>query len=256
MTSSIRVAVLTVPSPHSWIIINSLVERFGPVHVIAEKREERLTLIRRRMKRQGVLTVVGQIGFVLLQKVIQRRARHRIGEIIQDMRLDPQPNPACELYAVGSVNAMACRAALAMIKPDVVLVIGTRIIGRETLSAVNVPVINVHAGWAPRYRGQAGGYWALAEDDPEHAGVTVHLVDQGVDTGAILYQDRFEATPADSFPTYFYMQAGVSRRLVVKAVEDVLAGTVTTVKSDLDSKQYYHPTLWGYLWTAIRRGVW
>ena len=256
MTASIRVAVLTVPSPHSWIIINTLAERFGPVHVIAEKREGRFTLIRRRMKRQGVLTVVGQIGFVLLQKLIERRARHRVAEIVQTMKLDPQPNPACELYSVGSVNAMACRAALAMIKPDVVLVIGTRIIGRETLSAINVPVINVHAGWAPKYRGQAGGYWALAEGDPEHAGVTLHLVDQGVDTGAILYQERFEATAADSFPTYFYIQAGVSRHLAAKAIEDALAGKISPVESELASKQYYHPTIWGYLWTAMTKGVW
>ena len=60
---------------------------------------------------------------------------------------------------------MACRAALAMLKPDVVLVIGTRIIGKQTLAGINVPVVNFHSGINPNYRGQAGGYWALASGE-------------------------------------------------------------------------------------------
>ncbi|MCB1380117.1 MAG: formyl transferase [Alphaproteobacteria bacterium] len=256
MTKTNRIAVLTVPSPISWIIINAVTERFGPVTVLAEQRMGKIELIRKRMKRQGFIRVLGQMGYVLLQAVIDRRQAHRVAEIKREMKLDTEPNPACDVLQVGSVNSMACRAALAMVKPDVVLVIGTRIIGKDTLRSLDVPVINSHAGWNPKYRGQAGGYWALASGDPEYAGVTVHLVDEGVDTGDILYQDRFAATAADSFSTYYYIQAGVSRRLVTRAIEDALAGRLKPYKSDLPSQQHFHPTLWGYLWTAVTKGVW
>ena len=137
MPQTNRIAVLTVPTPVSWSIINAVVERFGPVHVIAEEREPRLQLIRKRMKRQGVLPVLGQAGFSLLEKLMARRSRRRIAEIVRDAGLDVAPNPACEIYKVDSVNSMACRAALAMIRPDVVLVIGTRIIGRENRASEN-----------------------------------------------------------------------------------------------------------------------
>lgn len=256
MSVANRIAVLTVPSPHSWIAINALAERFGPIHVIAEERQGRLELIRKRMRRQGIVTVAGQVGFVLLQRLIDRRQKARIADIVREQGLNTEPNAACPVYPVGSVNSMACRTALAMINPDVVVVIGTRIIGKDTLAAIKVPVINSHAGWTPKYRGQAGGYRALASGDAEYAGVTIHLVDQGVDTGGILYQERFEATKADSFSTYYYLQAGISRPLIVRAVEDALAGAIKTISSGLPSRQYYHPTLWGYLWTAFRRGVW
>lgn len=251
-----RIAVLTVLSPHSWIAINALVSRFGPVDILAEKRIDRLELIARRIRRQGLVTAFGQMGFVLLQRALVSRQKARIDEIIRELELDTLPNPQCRIFDVGSVNAMACRAAIAMLNPDVVLVIGTRIIGRETLSAIKAPIINSHAGWNPKYRGQAGGYWALAEGDPDHAGVTVHLVDEGVDTGDILYQERFVATASDNFATYYYLQAGASRRLVVRAVEDALGGQIKPFKSELASRQYYHPTLWRYLWTACTRGVW
>ncbi len=143
-----------------------------------------------------------------------------------------------------------------MLKPDVVLVIGTRIIGTETLESISVPVINFHSGINPKYCGQAGGYWALACGDPENAGVTVHLVDEGVDTGAVLYQARFTAGPKDNFITYFYIQAAIARPLAIKAVEDALSGKLRPVKVDLPSQQFYHPTLWFYLRTAWTRGVW
>ncbi len=251
-----RIAVLTVPSPQSWIIVNALMRHFGPVTMVAEERESRLARIAQRMRRQGVIAVIGQIGFVLYQKLAAPRSRKRVEEIIAEQGIDPNPNPACEIIEVKSVNSMACRAALAMLKPDVVLVIGTRIIGKETLDAVSVPVINFHSGITPKYRGQAGGYWALAMGDAANAGVTVHLVDEGVDTGAVLYQARFVATRNDNFLTYFYIQAAVARPLVVEAIEDALAHRLKPVKLDLPSQQYYHPTLWFYLWTGWTKGVW
>jgi methionyl-tRNA formyltransferase len=92
--------------------------------------------------------------------------------------------------------------------------------------------------------------------DPENAGVTVHLVDRGVDTGPILYQARFEATQEDGFITYFYLQAALGRALVIKAVEDALGGQLRPVEVTSPSQQFYHPTLWFYLWTAWTKGVW
>jgi folate-dependent phosphoribosylglycinamide formyltransferase PurN len=251
-----RITVLTVPSPQSWIVINALAKHFGPVTIIAEDRESKLALISKRMRRQGVITVLGQIGFVLFQKILARRAGPRIKEIVAEHGLEPDPNAACEILPVRSVNSMACRAALAMLKPDVVLVIGTRIIGKTTLQSITAPMINFHSGINPKYRGQAGGYWALASGDPDNAGVTVHLVDEGVDTGAVLYQARFSATPQDNFITYFYIQAGTARPLVIKAIEDALSGQLRPEKVDLPSQQFYHPTLWQYLWTAWAKGVW
>src|SRR4029079_6126876 len=119
-----RIVVLTVPSPQSWIIVNALMERFGPVTIVAEEREGKLALIRKRMRRQGPVAVLGQIGFVLFQKLLGSRAQPRIAKIIAQYGTSPQPTPACEIFAVKSVTSMACRAALAMLRPDIVLVIG------------------------------------------------------------------------------------------------------------------------------------
>jgi folate-dependent phosphoribosylglycinamide formyltransferase PurN len=250
------IAVLTVPSPQSWIIVNALARHFGPLTIVAEERESRLARFGQGMRRHGVVGFLGQMGFMLFLNLLARRARPRVAEIIAEHGIDPEPNSACRLVPVKSVNGPDCRAALDRLKPDVVLVIGTRIIATETLRGITVPVINFHSGIAPKYRGQAGGYWALASGDRENAGVTVHLVDEGVDTGPVLYQARFTPTAQDNFITYFYIQAAVARAPVIRALEDALRGRLRPVEVKLPSQQFYHPTLWFYLRTAWSKGVW
>ncbi len=250
------IVALTNGSPHSWIILNAVVERFGPITVLTEDKESRRELIRRRLKRHGPITLAGQIGFVLLQRIIAKKSRARMAEIIQEQGLNPEPNAVCEVIPVGSVNSPACREALAQLRPDVVIVFGTRIIKADTLKAIRVPLMNLHSGIAPKYRGQAGGYWALAKGDPDHAGMTVHLVDAGVDTGDVLYQATFKAGKQDNFSTYFYLQAAAFRPMAVQAIEDALRGDLKPFKPDLPSEQFHHPTLWGYLWTGLAKGVW
>lgn len=135
------------------------------------------------------------------------------------------------------------------------LVIGTRIIGRDTLAAVPAPFINYHAGINPKYRGKCGGYWSLARGDHEHFGVTVHLVDLGVDTGGILHWDKAVAEAGDNFATYHFLLAAVGRAVVLRALDDVLCGRMRSIRRKMPSQQWYHPTLWNYLWTGFTRKV-
>ena len=103
--------------------------------VLTEERQSRRDLIWKRMKRHGPITVLGQIAFVMFQIMREgRQPAHRRDRSPTTSSI-PKPNAACTVIPVGSVNSMACRAALAMVKPDVVLVIGTRIIGERDAAA-------------------------------------------------------------------------------------------------------------------------
>ncbi len=247
-----RIVALTNGSPHSWVVINAIIDAHGPVTVVVEPPESKSVLIRRRMKKQGIVTVLGQIGFVLLQKLMSGRSKTRIEELLRDVK----STPTGDITNIPSVNSVEARELLRTLNPEVVVVFGTRMIGRETLAVIKVPLINFHSGMNPKYRGQAGGYWALALSDAAHAGVTVHLVDAGVDTGDVLYHGTFEPTPRDDFNSYFYLQALSIQPLAVKAVDDALKKQLRPFKPDLPSQQFYHPTLWFYIWTGLTKGVW
>jgi methionyl-tRNA formyltransferase len=145
---------------------------------------------------------------------------------------------------------------LKRLAPSAVAVYGTRIIRRATLDATRAPFINYHAGINPKYRGQHPGYWALVAGDRENVGVTIHLVDEGIDTGSVLYQARVAFAPEDTIATYQHVQAAHALPLFARAVEDALARRLTPRFVDLPSRQWFPPTLWDYLSNGLVRGVW
>jgi methionyl-tRNA formyltransferase len=83
-------------------------------------------------------------------------------------------------------------ARLASCRPDVACIAGYPfLLPAALLERLACPVINVHASLLPRHRGALPLFWIFHADDRE-TGATVHLVDAGMDTGAILAQSGFE----------------------------------------------------------------
>lgn len=251
-----RVVLLTSEGEAGRIAAGYLAARFRDLAVIIEQPESRAVFLRRRLKRLGFLTVAGQVAFMMLQRVQQVRARRRIKSILAAHGLGEGMPAAVPVTHAPSVNSADAVAALKRLDPAAVLVMGTRIISAEVLRGVHAPFINYHAGITPKYRGVHGGYWALAAGDRDHCGCTVHLVDEGIDSGAILYQARIEPGADDNFSTYPYLQLATGLPLLAMAAEDALAGRLRRQTSGLPSRLWSHPTIWAYLATGLRRGVW
>jgi folate-dependent phosphoribosylglycinamide formyltransferase PurN len=248
--------VLIAGGPLACMLVNGLAQHFGDIAVLKEEPEPKMLIVRRRARLIGWAEALGQAAFGIVQKLIARRSAARLAAIWETHALDPRRAPAIAWREIGSVNSEACRAALREIDPDVVAVYGTRILKRDTLGAVRAPFINYHAGINPKYRGQNGAYWARSNRDPAHAGVTVHLVDEGVDTGRVLYQARTLFAPDDNITTYQHRQMADALPLVIRAVEDALEGKLRPRFVELPSRQWFHPTLWGYFRTGVTQGVW
>lgn len=238
------------------VMVATLASHFGPVTVIQEAKQPTSVMVKRRLRMLGPVQAAGQVGFGVLLKLLHARAAARKTEIMTDGGLTTNAPASVTRHHVTSVNDETCRDLIRAAQPRVVVLVGTRMVRAATLNCIDAPFINYHAGLNPSYRGMNGGYWALAQGDPAGAGVTVHLVDEGVDTGRELYWRRFAPTPFDNFVTYPLLQAVVGRDLLVGAVRDALDGTITPKCAELDSRQWFHPTVWGYLWTGLTRKVW
>jgi methionyl-tRNA formyltransferase len=247
------IVVLGRDNPSTRIVVDALSRRFEIARVILEESEDRAVFIRRRIKRLGLLTVADQLAFMAAGKLLGRASRRRIAEILDEAGLRDVPPPG-PLH-VASANAPETIEALKALAPRVVVVNGTRILSRALLQSTPAAFINTHAGITPAYRGVHGGYWALAQGDAERCGVTVHLVDPGVDTGEVLYQARVHPTRRDDYFTYPYLQLAAGVPLLMQAVEDALGGRLSSRPGEGTSAQWSHPGLTGYLWRRLTRGV-
>jgi phosphoribosylglycinamide formyltransferase-1 len=243
-------------SPTTWMVFNALDRAVGVDHVVIEDQVSARALIAARARRLGRLSAAGQVAFrLMVQPLVERHSRRRSKEIVERAGLDSAPPEGGRVTRVPSINDPGAIEVLRKLEPQVVVVAGTRIVSGAVLDAVAAPFLNMHAGITPRYRGVHGGYWARACGDEEHCGVTVHLVDRGVDTGAVIAQARIEPSRRDNFATYPLLQLTEGLPLLVEAVRAALEDRVVQVPAAGPSRQWYHPTMWGYLWTWIRRGV-
>jgi phosphoribosylglycinamide formyltransferase-1 len=237
-------------------ICHAVGARFGAPQIVLEKRVSRHTFLRNRVRKLGIVSVAGQVLFAALgAPLLRRTSARRIAEIerVHGLRSGALRGPVTR---VPSVNSRQAREALQRLEPKVVVVSGTRIIARETLTAVRAPFINLHAGITPLYRGVHGGYWALVDGRPDLVGTTIHLVTEGVDSGPVLARATFQVTEADSFATYPYLHTAVGLPALLAAVERALSGSLQPIgRLALQSRVRYHPTLWGYLLARRRLGV-
>jgi len=246
-------------SKSTSIIYNFLVKEFDIPLVIIEKPKDKFSFYINRIKKLGFLKVVGQLLFgFLVFFVLSPLSKKRINEILFKNDLSIKKIPDQLIKRVKSINNSKSRDFLNNNQSDIVIVSGTRIINSKTLDSCQKKFINIHAGITPKYRGVHGGYWAIVNNDSSNCGVTVHNVDKGIDTGLILAQDIIKYENTDNFCTYPYLQLFAGLKLLNKILLNIFSNKETSKKlvidKKLDSKLYYHPTIYQYMYYYFLKG--
>jgi folate-dependent phosphoribosylglycinamide formyltransferase PurN len=224
---------------------------------IIEDRAPRRRQLRVRIRRHGLFTAMGQVAFraVLARKMFLQSAR--LEAIWRAAGLKEAPVTERQIWRTSELNGLAMQAFLRDVRPAVVIIFAVNKLTPTTLAACAAPVLNLHPGITPAYRGVHSGYWALRMGDARRFGATVHLVDNGLDTGPIVDQIFCTPDPGDTIATYNVrlVVAGLdSLLLAAKAVRD---GTpLVTRPSGSASPLFHEPTLWSYLVGGIRSKVW
>ena len=130
---------------------------------------------------------------------------------------------------------------LGSFKPDlIVLVAYGKIIPKEILSIPEYGCINVHASLLPKYRGAAPIQWALMNGEKE-TGVTIFKLDEGLDTGAILLQEKIKIEDSDNAATLSEKLFRLGGELLLKAIKLIEDGKALYVPQAL--QESYAPSI-------------
>jgi methionyl-tRNA formyltransferase len=243
--------------PSTNVIYNHLRKLMQVERVVLESRRSRVRLLRRRVARLGAARAMGQACFRgLIVPALQIAASSRIRQIKHRFQLDDTPPSTDRVISIRSVNDPEIVQVLRDLDPAAVVVNGTRLIVPEILRSLRVPLVNLHAGVTPFYRGVHGAYWALVQGDTQNCGVTLHLIDEGVDTGPVLRQARIDVTMRDNFATYPWLQVAAALPLLDAVLDDLLGGRApSVVPMNGNSRLWTHPTMFEYVGHRIARGV-
>ncbi len=98
-----------------------------------------------------------------------------------------------------------------------------RILPTRIFSRARVGALNLHPSLLPKYRGMAPQHWPIILGDTE-TGVTVHCIDEGVDTGRIIRQVGIPLSPDIYIHELQTKFLEVYRSIMIEAVERLLSG--------------------------------
>jgi phosphoribosylglycinamide formyltransferase-1 len=100
-----------------------------------------------------------------------------------------------------------------------------RILPPEFVAALSPNLINTHPSLLPKYPGAHAVRDALA-DRASVTGVTIHVVDEGVDTGPHIAQAEVAVLPDETEHELHERIKVVERELLIKTVADIAKGRV------------------------------
>lgn len=105
-------------------------------------------------------------------------------------------------------------------------------LGRELLAIPAHGAINLHGALLPRYQGMLPSFWVLAKGERE-TGVTVHWMDESIDTGDVLLQKVMPIEPGDTVHSLVLRsKVEVGRYLLVEAIARIERGDAPRVPMD------------------------
>jgi len=143
-----------------------------------------------------------------------------------------------EMIVVNDLNGAESVVALQRMQTDVLLLGGVPIIRANVLSVPKRCTLNVHMGLLPKFRGMNVTEWAIFCGAP--VGVTVHQVDPGVDTGAILYREEIDVSGCTNIETMRAKVSATQHRVLAKCTRLLAENRlVPQPQKKEDGKQYY-----------------
>jgi methionyl-tRNA formyltransferase len=148
------------------------------------------------------------------------------------------------VHRVGRLRDDRAVASARRAEPDLLVLLGADIVPAPLLAVPTIGTINAHYGLLPAYRGMNVTEWSVLHGNP--VGVTVHLVDPGIDTGDILVQEELTIEPGETWESLRAKHQDAAARLLGDAAIALADGTARrTAQSPDEGRQYYrmHPAL-------------
>lgn len=115
--------------------------------------------------------------------------------------------------------------ALKAWKPDLFVVVAFRMLPKVVWEIPKLGTFNLHAALLPQYRGAAPINWAVINGD-KATGVTTFMIDEGMDTGKIMYREQCLIGPDETVGEVHDKLMELGSALVVQTVEAIIDRSV------------------------------
>jgi len=226
-----QLGVLTTDTAHHRYFLRRLVRDLPPAIHISLNVFETIEYPWKRLARQYAIRALPNIWRGLgLNPYIQSGSLTRAQSEFDETQFFPDgdrsiPDGFRSVYA-RSANDEEVGEFISDAGVDLLVVYGTGKLRPHVFEGVDMGAINAHGGLLPGYRGLDTNLWAALEGAPEDMAVTVHGVDQELDTGPVYGVRRLGRIPGLDLRSLRYHTAILATDLLLEVIVGIYSGQV------------------------------
>lgn len=199
------------------------------------------------------IILIGQAAFGADSlKALIEQGENIVGVItVPDDPGQKRPNPlkeAAQQENIPLIQPQGLRGAevyewVKSLSPDLlVLAFVTDFVPKSVIDLATYGGINYHPSLLPKYRGGTAINWTVIYGEKE-TGVTIHYIDEGLDTGDIILQEKVDIGPDDTVASlYFNKLYPLGIRLIRETVKLIREGKAPRIPQD-HRKASYQPLI-------------
>lgn len=137
----------------------------------------------------------------------------------------PMPVPTCEVLNVPwwKINGEEMGERIRAFTPDLMFVCGAPLLKASIFSIPRLGTVNLHFGISPNYRGQHTLLWPWLRGDFTHIGATLHYINEGVDSGSVLFRIYPALDPGDDLVSIEAKIVRLASRTLVEFLKSLAA---------------------------------
>lgn len=109
---------------------------------------------------------------------------------------------------------------------------------RKTFTLPKIGTVNIHPSLLPRYRGP-NPYMQVILRGEKKTGVTLHLVDENLDTGAVLLQKEIDILPSDTGKELRERTYTSARELISEFLRKIQSEVIIPIKQNESRATYF-----------------
>jgi len=128
----------------------------------------------------------------------RRRKEYEENTFADSESWERKNQPKLTPIPTGQINSAETLKILKSQEPEIIILFGASLIGRDIMAHFPGQIINLHLGLSGEYRGSSCNFWPIYDRRLDYLGATVMSINAGIDTGDILAQATIEVEEGDT----------------------------------------------------------
>jgi len=172
-----------------------------------------------------------QVGCRFVWKKLMGRRKVRVGRGAE-LPKTHTVRQLCDAYGLkvferSDINSPGFQEMIRAYSPDLFISVASPIIFRDALIVIpRLATINIHNAPLPNYRGMLPNFWQLYHGEKQ-AGITIHKIDTGIDTGDIVEQRFVPIDESDSLDDLIVKTKRLGAGMMLEVIEKFRNNTVS-----------------------------